>query len=274
MRLFLNCGRVVTDLTGFGGVAYSGEPFPYSDNMYVIDLSSTGFKQLVPVLLEHDKYKRIGAASLNNHGTHLSVSASLLENADANAIKCDAEKGFPFELSVGIFDLECQQVTKGECVVNGKPISAPITILKQGKVRELSLVTLGADSNTSTQFFSENEMDLYEDDKMGNTELELEIAELSKKLEEVTLELKQEQEKIKLLTIERGFDSVKWDYTLEAAQPFLGLSIGHIDKLFAHIKEKIPILPNELFMSQVTGGERKMSLSDINTQLFNQVKRV
>jgi hypothetical protein len=62
-----------------------------------------------------------------------------------------AEDGFDWEMSIGIFDFNIQEVTNE--TVNGFKLEKGI-VLRGGTIREVSLVSIGADSNTKAEVFN------------------------------------------------------------------------------------------------------------------------
>ena len=142
----------------FNGLAYTGAAV---SGGVVIDLSTTTVPQSMALLEEHDRTAIIGKVeSTTNRGGQLLVSGSLYSDIDGSKgqqIARLATRGFPFQMSVGVYDFNEQTIAAGQRLsVNGRDVAGPAVILKGGTVRECSVCTLGADASTSVRFFSAN----------------------------------------------------------------------------------------------------------------------
>ncbi len=142
--------------TRFEGVAYSGGMVPSLG--VVIDLASTTVADRLPLLHEHVRSAIIGAViSATNDRRQLSVEGELFSDmagSQAEQIAQLAQRGAGFQMSVGLYNFTEQTVRLGEqLTVNGRTVVGPLTVLRSGVVREVSIVTLGADHNTSARLF-------------------------------------------------------------------------------------------------------------------------
>jgi hypothetical protein len=145
--------------TRFGGVAYSGGLVPQWGRGIVVDLASTTFKDRIPMLSQHDHSEGVGVtekAEVKDHA--LIIAGSLfsdIEGSRAQRIAQLAQRGMPFEMSIGLFNASDEFFPAGKTAkVNGREFSGPVTVLRGGRVREVSIVTLGADADTEAQMFS------------------------------------------------------------------------------------------------------------------------
>ena len=141
----------------FAGIAYSGGKVPGYG--VVIDLATTKFSPTMPLLAEHNRKEIIGAIdSTVNSGSNLIVSGKLFSDIPGSTgekIAQCAQRGAPYQMSVGLFGYEELWLEGGSSLtVNGKTITGPVTVLKNGHVREVSIVALGADPFTDAQFFN------------------------------------------------------------------------------------------------------------------------
>jgi hypothetical protein len=143
----------------FSGIAYSGGLIPRWGGM-VIDLSTTRVEDSMPVLLVHDDDKVAGVVKQHTiDALGLAVSGDIHTDLepDAASVVAKAKRGNKYQMSVGIYEFVEHFISKGESeVVNGKTFQGPLVVLKNGVVREVSIVPLGADKNTSVAFFSED----------------------------------------------------------------------------------------------------------------------
>jgi hypothetical protein len=141
------------------GVAYSGGPLtqPWSDSV-VVDLAGLDTsKSAYHLLKDHgwtseDAVPRLGTCVVAKTATELRVSGELFtHSALAERIKLDALAGAPFEFSIRSDVLASREVPAGEVVrVNGRTFAGPFTLVTASRLREVSIVELGADP--ATQF--------------------------------------------------------------------------------------------------------------------------
>jgi hypothetical protein len=136
------------------GVAYSGDVV--TDHGYwerlVIDLATVSLAPPVPLLHGHDANSSVGAVTDAVAATDLKITADLFTKLDplAASIADKADAGFPWQLSVGIWPSSIEEVKAGASVqLNGRSFTGPLTVFKGGRIREVSVVALGADHQTS-----------------------------------------------------------------------------------------------------------------------------
>ena len=169
---------VVTDnqKRKFNGIAYSGEPIQghYYWGNVIFDLDSMQIETPLAVLLDHDTGRRVGVVTSvqKDHLTGLTVSGDLLSNQFGQQVAQDSDDGFPWQMSVYIDPASIEEVERGEVVVNGRSLKAPITIFRGGRIREVSFCALGADDNTHAVAASHNPKLFYQQEDTDVTELE------------------------------------------------------------------------------------------------------
>lgn len=145
------------------GVAYSGEMV--TDHGYwsrlIIDLDSVSVNIPVPLLSSHDHDDTIGmVTSASTQSSNLAIEARLFADVDDEAarIAAKADKGFPWQLSVGIWPASIEEVKPGtELKINNRSFQGPFTVFRGGRVREISVCAVGADSRTSATVLSGND---------------------------------------------------------------------------------------------------------------------
>lgn len=142
-----------SDLRKFNGTAYSGEPIQghYYWGDVIFDLESMQIDTPLAALLDHDTGRRVGVVTqfTKDNETGLKVSGDLLTNPYGQQVASDSDEGFPWQMSVYIDPSSVEEVERGQVVVNGRTLNAPITIFRGGRIREVSFCALGADDNTS-----------------------------------------------------------------------------------------------------------------------------
>lgn len=182
----------------FSGVANSGKPFEHWGEMTVVDLDKIQFSEKIPILLLHDRDKRIGVGSLSVENNQLLVNGTLLSNDDAQKIAEDADDGFPFQMSAHVIPDSVEQVKTGTVEVNGQTLSAPLNVLRNCKIIEVSFTPTGVDDQTSATVLSDDGSQSNPNPQSEETTMTLEEAlaqiekleEKNKALEEENAELK------------------------------------------------------------------------------------
>lgn len=170
-----------SDLRKFNGIAYSGEPIQghYYWGDVIFDLESMQIDTPLAVLLDHDTGRRVGVVNqfTKDNATGLKVSGDLLTNQYGQQIASDSDEGFPWQMSVYIDPTSIEEVERGQVVVNGRTLNAPITIFRGGRIREVSFCALGADDNTSAVAAShQSKTNQFKQEDTNVTELEQEKA--------------------------------------------------------------------------------------------------
>ncbi len=172
----------------FQGVANTGNTFNYFGEKCVIDLSQISHKQSIPIFNNHNPNERIGYGQLAVENNQLIVMGQMLDNELAKQIINDADNGFPFQLSVGFRANSMETVKDGTVSVNNRQFNAPITILKENSIQEVSFVSLGADKDTSVIVLSKQEQPPMSEPKPKKTD---DVEALKAEIEKLKTENKQ-----------------------------------------------------------------------------------
>ena len=140
------------------GVAYSGGLVPNLG--VVIDLSTTTVADRLPLLHEHDRQNIVGAITKTAiEGGAFSVAGRLFSDipgGQAEKIGQLAQRGAPFQMSVGLYGFREDTILLGQvATVNSRTVHGPATVLRGGTVREVSIVTLGADPRATARLFGQ-----------------------------------------------------------------------------------------------------------------------
>lgn len=126
---------------------------------FVIDVSGIRTPPgKMPVLREHIRTRPVGVlVKTLKKKNQFSGNGYFLSSADGKECEALLREGFPFECSVGIRFEQVEVLEKDEIApVNGSSFKGPGTIVRQSFVREVSFVSLGADSHTSISNLTEN----------------------------------------------------------------------------------------------------------------------
>jgi hypothetical protein len=158
LRLNGGCGTVVSasaeSVPSFDLTAYTGG-LVRLDNLdlpVVFDLSSTQIADSVPLLFKHNQEQIVGHAEdikivLPNRILARGILSGT--SARANEIKANAKNGYKWQLSVGLLSEGLYKLEAGQTAfINGKTFVGPIYVAAQNQLREISFVSIGADSNT------------------------------------------------------------------------------------------------------------------------------
>lgn len=138
----------------FTGVAYSGGLIrqPWSDCPVVMDLAGTRLSAQIVLLFNHYNSPdyRLGEMDVKNDRKQLSVSGSIDTETRMGAGIVSSGKKYEWQLSIGTGPAErMEYVAAGQTVtVNGRELTGPLNIVRECELREVSVVAVGADSNT------------------------------------------------------------------------------------------------------------------------------
>ncbi len=198
----------------FSGVANSGKPFSHYGEKTIIDLSDISYHDKVPALVSHDREKRAGFGVLSVENNQLIIKGTLLDNEFGNEVADDADAGFPWQMSAHVIPNQVDVLTEGTAEVNGQTVTAPITILRQCRVPEVSFTPTGVDDQTSAVVLSDMATQSFTPTPKDNT---MTVEELKKLLDEEKAKnadlvkenetLKAENEKLKASETQANVDA-------------------------------------------------------------------
>ena len=142
------------------GVAYSGAVIPnymFYKN-FIVDLSTlTVAKKKTPIFRDHLASQVAGHGAVEISDSGVTIKGKISKKTPFGREIIDlAEDDFEWEQSIGVFDGTVEEVENA--VVNGHEI-AHAFVLRNGVIREVSIVGLGADMNTNAQIFNVNQGD-------------------------------------------------------------------------------------------------------------------
>jgi hypothetical protein len=155
--VLLHAALQTAKLPSVSVIAYTGNPmFIAGVGEVVIDLAGLDASGSIPLLADHDS----SLAGIVGHGQaqvtegRLVVTGTISAATDsAKQIVASARNGFAFQASIGAQVLERRRLTAGEnVIVNQRSITAQaggLVLVTRSRLREVSVVALGADGNTS-----------------------------------------------------------------------------------------------------------------------------
>lgn len=135
----------------FSGLAYGGDVVSYFGGQTIIDLSTLSFLQNIAVLREHDVMDVVGiTTSIDVSDGSIKISGKFADGVrGADEVFALMKSGLPWQMSVRIDSESVQQISHGvKETVNGREVTGPISIIRNGMLREVSFVIAGVDSNT------------------------------------------------------------------------------------------------------------------------------
>lgn len=187
------------------GVAYSGAliaNFGFYEN-FIVDVESLTFaKEKTPLLKDHNCDRVVGFANASKDEFKILIDGMLSKKIeDARDIIALSEDGFEWEMSIGVYDGRIEEEFTGE--VNGIEVEKAI-VLRDGVLREVSIVSLGADNNTSLEVLNKN---IKENEVMSKEFKKLrKIFKLEADAEVIAIEEKAEEVLEKIVEVEKEVD--------------------------------------------------------------------
>ena len=223
-----------------GGAVFGGAVY--------VDLATLTIEPSVPVLADHDPAKVIGVfSSIANSGQNLTADGVLFveEDEQAETIYKKAKRGMKWQTSMGVFDYAFEDVPSGQAFeINGVTAYGPATILRNGYLREGSIVALGADKTTSATFFHQRASSAPISPKEGATmptkeefdELKTELAALKVQLAEKDAALLAATTAQRTVEVKELFSAIGREFDPAKAAPYIALSADSFAAIAADLK--------------------------------------
>lgn len=141
------------------GVAYSGGPITDHGGPVpvVIDMATMTVDERAPILFEHKPDVTVGFIESSSVGEGFSVDGPLFQGIDpqADVIAAKSDAGMRWQMSVRVYPASIERFESGQTAfVNGREFAGPVDVYHQGRIREVSVVSMGADTNTHAKVFS------------------------------------------------------------------------------------------------------------------------
>lgn len=136
------------------GVAYSGAKMRLGGWYYpvVVDVNAMEIPAEVPILANHENHTsaRIGLAKVTKVDNHLEIDGEIVAKGEiADPIIEQAKAGAKWQVSIGAEVHDAVFVKAGKVSVNGMDHEGPVNHVTKSTLREISVVAVGADKNTS-----------------------------------------------------------------------------------------------------------------------------
>lgn len=284
-------GAPATDgVREFSGVAYGGgviTDHPYLDAV-VFDLASTRFETPAPALYGH--FDPIGVVSTAEIDRSIEIKGRLFQDQDGNARKVAAfaDRGMPWQLSVGIWPGRIEEVKAGASVqLNGQSFNGPLTVFRDNRVREVSFVALGADRDTSaTVFTAVTEGGARRPDLLPQQPKEHSMTTIAKEehdriVADLTASVAAEKQRAAALeaqftasrraaratAVKDLFQAIGQEYTDDVAKPYLDMDEATFAAVAADLRKR-PARDPKLFSSQAKDGPQDDGAAPKSAQEF------
>ena len=219
----------------------------------------------MPALRGHRSSQRAGA--INSHSVDyaqgLVISGDLMSNEFGSQVAQDSDDGFPWQMSVRIEPSSTEEIAAGQAVtVNGKTYQGPITVFRDGRIREVSFCALGADDNTNAVAASHNPTQQpKEDTNVDLVQAQAKITELEGQINTLTEQNNQfaaakREAEITALSKDLGKEFSAEDITemKNLDESAFAFSAKHLRQFSATQPQK-PTLPDYLTKHQAQGSQ-------------------
>ncbi len=134
------------------GVAYSGGRInqPGWKHPVVVDLAGMEIPESIPLLANHENRtgSRVGLVTAAVEDNTLTIEGEILSSSgQAKGIIEQSKEGADWQLSIGAEVVESELVRTNR-IVNGQEQTGPFVHIKKSRLREVSVVAVGADAST------------------------------------------------------------------------------------------------------------------------------
>lgn len=122
----------------------------------VLDMDGAKYRQKLALLKDHNAYEPIGySTKVERTKRGLEASGRMLTSELADQVIKYSREGFPWQASLMAVPMRVEELEPGATAeVNGATVTGPLTIFREWEMHELTLTTLGADDNTTTEAFA------------------------------------------------------------------------------------------------------------------------
>ena len=258
-----------SDLKNVEGVAYSGGPVrqSWSDFPIYVDLEGMEIQNQIPILFSHynSPTSRMGEATIENNKKTL-VFKGVIDTEEDELAQEIVRKGIKidWQVSIGADVLAMEELLDGETIeVNGNNVTGPVTIVKKSLLREISVVAVGADSDTNMKIMASLDLN-----KKGKNVMENIENAKNKELEKIK-ELKQiaaEYPDILEKAIKFDWTKEQTEETVKTIQDFKKQHDATMSNIIVHSGHDVNEKTLEAALSLSAGIEKDTIAKDCGTQ--------
>lgn len=122
----------------------------------VLDMDGAKYRQKLALLKDHNASEPIGySTKVERTKRGIEASGRMLTSELADQVIKYSREGFPWQASLMAVPMRVEELEPGATAdVNGGTVTGPLTIFREWEMHELTLTTLGADDNTTTEAFA------------------------------------------------------------------------------------------------------------------------
>ena len=153
-----NDGGSDSGIPRFFMVANTGAPMDIGFFRFPVVIDLAGLKippRAIPIRANHDRLMGVGhTTKVEIQGGKRVIAEGIIsrDTDAAHEIISSAAKGFPWQASVGVVIKKMDDVESEKSFnLNGRRITGPVHIVREGELSEISFVDLGADHRTSVK---------------------------------------------------------------------------------------------------------------------------
>lgn len=259
----------------FSGVAYGGGIITdhWMFDRVVFDLETTRLATPAPALYQHGT--PVGVIRNAVIGGRIAIDGDLFADIhdDAKMIAEMADRGLPWQMSVGIFPGRVEDVRPGSKVsLNGQTFDGPLTVFRDNRVREVSFCAIGADGQTEAHVFaligqSSHPRKDHSMEAIDRAEHDRIVADLTERLTTQTASTAAEKTRADQLeaqfatsrhaarttAVKDLFQAIGQEYSDAAAKPYLEMEEATFAAVAADLRKR-PARDPKLFSSQAKDG--------------------
>ena len=165
---------------------------------------------------------------------------------DAKAIVEKARRGAKYEFSISVRGFNEEYVDRGNTVeVNGREFPGPVIVLRSGKVREVSIVPLGADHKTNVAIgFNRSDKREAKTEMSDVEKLKQELAAAREQIDKLKADIEARDKAVaefkraaRETEVKALFSEIGREFSAEAAAPFMELSSESFSAMADQLKE-------------------------------------
>ena len=164
--LQIEAAETKKDLANVAGVAYSGGEMNqwWSIAPLVIDLQGMEIAPQIPLLLSHENHPltRLGVVTARVEGGMLLIEGGIDTSTENGKAIVEQGKKYEWQLSIGADVLASERMMEEEeRTVNGKLFKGSHLVVKKARLREVSVVAVGADMETHMRIAASFEQNVH-----------------------------------------------------------------------------------------------------------------
>lgn len=140
----------------FSMLAHTGKLISRWWGHMVLDMDGAKYRQKVALIKDHNLQQPLGfSTKIKRTKRGIEATGKMLKNKEAAQVTSYSKQGYPWQASLMAVPTRVENVEPGATsMVNGREVLGPVTIFREWGLHELTLTTLGADDDTTTEAFA------------------------------------------------------------------------------------------------------------------------